>query len=102
MKIKYWLKMKIEANSLNSWVMQCEHIGEVKLFGYILATFNPNDMSWSYDKYKEEAIKKTFSISKATVFNYLKNMCKNKLLIKKARGLYQVNEEFIEFGSKKD
>ena len=101
MRNKYWLKMNIKENSIDSWIMKCTHLGEVKLFGYILSTINVNDMTWNYDKYKKEAIIKLLELSEATIFKYLKLLCKNQLLIKKGKGLYTINEEHIQFGSKK-
>ena len=101
MKDKYYLKMKIKENSIDNFLMKCTHIGEAKLFGYILSTFNPNDLHWTYDKYKKEAIIQLLDVSEATIFSYLKLLCKSQLLIKKGKGIYIVNKEYIEFGSKK-
>lgn len=100
-KNKYWVKMLIKENIIDSWIMRCTHMGEVKLYGYILSTFNPNDMSWTYNKFKQQAIEKLFDLKESTVFKYLKLMVKNGLLIKQGKGTYLINQEYIQFGSKK-
>lgn len=98
--IKYWLKMKILAPT-DSWVMRCTHIGQVKLFGYILSTYNTNDGTWSYDKYKEALIVNKLDITKATIFTYLKKLVEAEILIKRGKGIYEINDKFIEYGSRK-
>jgi len=98
---KYWLKMKIKDNMIDNWVLKCERLGEVKLFAYVLSTFNLNDNTWNYDSFKEKAISQLLGLNRSTIFNYLKSLCKNRLLIKKGKGLYEINSEYIEFGAKR-
>lgn len=99
-ELKYWIKMKI-INTTDSWIMKCEHIGQAKLFGYILATYNTSDNTWNYDKYKESVIMEKFNITRVTLFTYLKKLVESELLIKRARGVYQINSKYAEFGSRK-
>ena len=101
-KIQYFVKMNIFEGT-DSWAMRCSHIGEVKLFAYILATFNQNDMTWTYTAEKQKAIQDKFGISRPTTFNYLKHLASKDvgILIKKSKGEYQVNSEFVEYGNKK-
>lgn len=97
---KYWIKMKLLSNKVDNWVMRCEHIGQVKLVSYILTTFNHTDHTWTYDKHKEKAIMQLIGLSQTSIFNYLKGLVKAEILIKKGRGIYEINREFLEFGSK--
>lgn len=97
-KIKYWLKMKFYEGTL-SWVEQCHHIGEVKLFGYILSTFNIADGTWTNTRMKRDVIREKYGISENSIFTYLKLLCKSELLHKTGQGEYRVNKKFIEHGS---
>lgn len=99
--LKYWLKMKIYTNPIDNWAMRCTHIGQVKLFAYILSTYNTTDSTWNYDKYKEAVIIDKLKITKATLFVYLKKLVDSELLIKRGKGLYYINDKYIEYGSKK-
>lgn len=82
----------------SSWISQCKHIGEAKLFGYILSTFNRTDGSWTNTSQKRMAVEQLLHIKQATQFNYLKSMTQSGLLVKMSRGEYHVNREYIEFG----
>lgn len=93
---KYWVKMYMMVGT-DSWIMQCTHIGEAKLFGYIISTFNQNDCSWSVTAEKIKAIEALLGIKKASVYNYLKSLVKNKLLVKVGRGNYRINKEYISY-----
>lgn len=98
---KYWIKMRIfDGIDNSSWVLVCKHVGEIKLFGYILSTFNQNDNSWNYDKLKQEIIEKHFNIKPSTQFKYLKNLVKYQLLFKIAKGKYVISGEYIQYGKK--
>lgn len=93
--------MYVKENLLDNFIFKFERLGEARLMGYILSTMNVNDMTWTYDKYKGNAIMAHCDIKEATVFNYLKLMTKKGILKKVARGVYQVNEEYLSFGSKR-
>lgn len=99
-KSKYWVKMYM-LEGLDSWAMRCNQIGEVKLFSYILSTFNKTDGSWVNTKPRRVAIEQTIGLKESTVFNYLKLLKKSGLLIKLGRSEYKVNEEFISYGASK-
>lgn len=96
-RVKYWLKTKFYEGT-DSWIMRCTHLGEAKLFGYILATINVSDYTWTIDAEKRTAIKLLIKIEKTTVQNYLKLLCKNGLLHKVSQGKYRINDEFISYG----
>lgn len=85
----------------DSWIMQCEHIGEAKLFGYILSTFNQNDCSWSITAEKIIAIQAVIGIGKASVYNYLRSLARKNLLIKAGRGNYKINPDYVSYDVKK-
>ena len=81
-----------------SWVMKCDHIGEAKLFGYILGTFNQSDMTWTNTADAQRAVEQLLGIKRPTMFNYLKNLCKNGLLSKLGKGSYKLNELYVQYG----
>lgn len=81
------------------WVSKCTHMGEVRLFNYILATFNRHDATWANTRQRRLAIKQLHGLEESTIFNYLKLLTKSKLLIKMGKGEYKVNAEYVEFGS---
>ena len=102
MKKKYkFAKMMLQENSTHTWVTACEHIGEVKLFSYIIATCNKDNLEWTYDKFKEKAIISLYDIGQTSIFNYLKRLCsakgKDPLLFKIGKGLYRINNKYIDF-----
>ncbi|RYC70703.1 hypothetical protein [Spirosoma sordidisoli] len=96
-KIRYWLKMNILEGTC-SWITKCDHIGEAKLFGYILATMNRTDGLWTNTKQKRLAVEQLYGLKEASQFNYMKNLVKNGLLLKKGKGEYQVNKQYVSYG----
>ena len=93
--------MYVKENLLDNLVFKFERLGEARLMGYILNTFNVNDMTWTYDKHKCVAIMQHCDIKEATIFNYLKLLSKKKILTKISKGVYLVSSEYIQYGSKK-
>ena len=82
-----------------SYIHKCSQIGEAKLFGYILATYNKTDSIWTNTKTKREAAMQLYELKESTIFQYLKLLVASGLLIKMGRSEYKVNPEYIEFGS---
>ena len=97
----YFAKMMFRKNSTYTWINACDHMGEAKLFGYIITTCDKNTLLWNYDKFKERALLQLLNVSRASIFSYLKLLSTDKgcgaLLVKEGRGLYRVNEKYIDF-----
>jgi hypothetical protein len=94
-----FVRMIIRPNG-ESWATKCDHIGEVKVFSYILATFNRNDTLWTMSPEKLKALAHLYDIQESTIYKYLKNLVSKGLLFKAGRGHYRVSDEFIDYGPK--
>lgn len=100
MKNKYWVKMYVKENVVDNMLFKFERLGEARLMGYIVSTMNINDSTWTYDKHKATAIMQLCEIKEASIFNYLKLLCKKRMLSKVGKGHYLVDSEYLEFGKK--
>lgn len=75
----------------------CKHIGEVKLFGYIVSKMNKESLDFVSNEKVKDDILKELDLSRDTVNRYLSNLCEYKLLIKLSRGYYRVNKRYLSF-----
>ena len=98
-RLRYWVKMKV-LEGTTTWIAKCEHIGQAKLFGYILATFNRTTGEWSNTKAARTAIHQLYGIEESTAYTYLTKLVKVGLLVKSGRGHYKVNSDYISYGEK--
>lgn len=75
-----------------------DHIGEAKLYSYILIAChnNPDDYYLHHDK-SAQTIAKELKIAPPTQFKYLSLLVKKELLVKEIgkRGYYRLNPKFI-------
>jgi len=94
---RYWVKMRINGG-VDSWIMRCDHIGQAKFFGYILATYNPRDGIWSSTKTKRATAMLLLEIAESTLLKYLQTLTRAGLLVKLGRGDYKVNSKYVGYG----
>jgi hypothetical protein len=74
------------------------HIGELRLYNYILLKCHEAaDKTYLHDKKEVEIVKKELAIAKSTQAKYLELLVNKTLVFKQPghRGYYQINEKFI-------
>lgn len=75
-----------------------DHIGEAKLFSYIMIACNNNKENYylHHDK-SAQLIAKELSIAPPTQFKYLSLLVKKELLLKEVgkRGYYKINPKYV-------
>ncbi len=74
------------------------NITEVKIFSEILKSCNKNNLHWSHTSSIRKEICLKLEISEICFKVRINVMHKNKILIKKERGLYCINEKLVIFG----
>lgn len=80
-----------------------EHIGELKLFEFILHKVVKNEGLVYY--HNEDTIaqfKKLHNLGSSTLHNYIRSMVNKEILFKLGNGRYRVNEDYVIVTGKKD
>lgn len=96
LKLKY--KKNMSKHTLSTLFSKFSHIGEVKLFEYIIVHLDKNTMRWDYNDTKAALIESNLQLAKSSQFRYLKSMVSNGILTRLQKGVYQVNPEWMEYG----
>lgn len=80
-----------------------EHIGELRLFEFILHKVVKNEgLIYYHNKDTIEQFKKTWELGDSTLHNYLKLMVNKQILIKISNGRYRVNDRFVSVTGKNE
>lgn len=74
-----------------------KHIGEVKLFDYILTNCNRQTLRWTISKSIREDASVKCDLSEPSINRYLAAMVNEYKVLKKIdRGTYEINRDYID------
>jgi hypothetical protein len=102
-KTKTYIKMNIIENLKYDFTILelFEHIGEAKMFSYILTTAQKEvNNYYRHDFNSKIELENRFDIKESTQFKYLKLLISKGLICKIQNGIYKVSEKYIELWQK--
>lgn len=87
----------IEYEPHKTYIDKCTHIGEAKLFNFIITHMNKETRMWYSNRPNKERVKEDLGLSIASIDRYILSLTKSNLLIRHIKGAYEVNSDFISF-----
>lgn len=89
----------VEYEPKKLFILKCNHIGEAKLFCFIVTHMNKETRQWfASDANKQRAVEALQS-SIPTINRYLSSLKESGLLKQQVRGVYEVNDDYIDFAA---
>ena len=81
-----------------SFVDKLNNLTEMKILNQIVVRANKDTLLWFHTEEERLKICAAARISEITFKRYVPGLVKAKILLKKGRGAYMLNSEFIDYG----